>query len=506
MQTQQDIGNSRTGDTNVNYPYLNVLNGTAVVYHTQWKTMVKVGILSYVDSFTGEVKQMDVDENYTLDKEKGDIDIKWEWNSRLWEGYRIGENIFPSGYDEVPVQRDDLNNTSICKSGYNGRYNLDRLGNINSPVKQGLDYEALYKTYHYRFELIMAKNKEKLVTMPIGLIPNKQGWNMDKFMHYIDTTGIAWVNETAPNFINMMNGLKTLDLSLANYVKSMIDILKSVKDEYWDAVGMNRQRYGDVNSSDGKGNNEQAIFRSAIITSELYRKFDKTREKDYEGLLDYSKLAFSQGKKAQYMTSDGYRAMLDVDVISHANNNYNVFIRDRAIEESKFETAKQLAVAASQKTGTLSQGLEILDSNNFAKVKDLVAKAEEIQKQLEQAQAQQNNETQLQISENTKQIENAKLQMEKYKVDMNYKGGIEEEIIRAKATVLGFDKGMNGDADANNIQTDAMSLMNDTNIKNRKLDLDERKLNSDREMKDKELKLKNKQIESAEKIAKMNKN
>ena len=107
-------------------------------------------------------------------------------------------------------------------------------------------------------------------------------------MHHADATSILWVDETAPNASFAAQMIKVLDMGLGNYIKDVISIIQYIKQEYWDSIGMNAQRYADVAQGAGKSVTEQAIVRSSIITYELTRRMDKFIEREYQGFLDIS--------------------------------------------------------------------------------------------------------------------------------------------------------------------------------------------------------------------------
>ena len=101
-------------------------------------------------------------------------------------------------------------------------------------------------------EKLINKNKDKITVMPYGLIPTKKGIDVKTQMYHADATGILWIDETAPNASFAAQMIKTLDVGLGNYISETIKLIQYVKQEYWDAIGMNNQRYGDVDTSAGK--------------------------------------------------------------------------------------------------------------------------------------------------------------------------------------------------------------------------------------------------------------
>jgi hypothetical protein len=359
------------------------------VFHIVWKGYEKVGILTYINQLTGTQEEVEVNDEYVLNEKAGDIKVDWEYNSCVYEVFQIGDgpDALYKYFRPILVQRNALSNSSDVKLPYNGRIGYNDRTTVNSVVKQLVPYQALYNIFHFRREMTLARNKDKLSVFPIGLIPDEFGAEIDglvKFLHFAENTGFLFFDESKEEALAVLQAIKSIDLGLGNYVHQMSDLLASLKQEAWDAIGMNRQRYGDVNSSDGKGVNEQAIFRSAVITREMNRRFEKFEEKDLQGLLEYSKVAWINGKKGMYINSDGRRAFLEVNPDEHADTEYGVFAIDSADEEQKLLKGKEYAFGWAQKS-TVSAGivLDILDSNNMAHLKAKVKTAEKIQQQYE---------------------------------------------------------------------------------------------------------------------------
>lgn len=427
-----EIGlNTDSDPTSTNYGYIKPA-GYVGYAHVEWKTQQKVGILKY-QGLLGE-EQMEVDDSYVVKPEKGDISIEWEWRSVVCESYIFDNKIlldkdeFENGWRYLPVQRNNLGNQSEAKLSYNGKTYTK-----SSIVRNGMTYQALYNIFKFRFELTMARNKDKFTAFPLGLIPNKEGWDEDKFIYMAEATGFAFFDETAENAATALQGIKVIDLSLAQYASSMVEIIRSVKDEWWDSVGMNRQRYGDVKASDGKGNNEQAVVRSALITSELNRQFRKFEEADLQGLLDYSQFAWTEGIQANYINSDNRQAFFSVEPIEYCNASLGIFAKDSTQEKSKLDFVKSMAQPLSQNGVPGSAIVSLVEATNLSKAKMLLAKAEQIQRDFEQAREDAANASNERIAEMNNQAAQAKAQTDKYKVDMASKTAIQVAQIQASS-------------------------------------------------------------------------
>lgn len=417
---------------------LKEVNGTEV-YHVQHRSMQKVGVLTYTDEL-GQVEETEVDDTYKLNKEAGDISIEWGWISEVREGWRIGDESRHIYMDVQPLEynRMALNNSSEQKLSYNGRVSKGVTGKPLSIISAGENYQIIYNTLHYQFEKIVNKNKDKIAVIPQGLIPKGVGgWDEEKFMYYAHANSMMVVDETSPTAAIAMQGIKVLDMSLGAYAKEAIELMQSVKAEWWEAIGMNRQRYGDSKASDGKGVTEQAIYRSAIISEELNRKFEKFQEKDYAGLLDISKIAYLQGKKAKYVNSDGREAFLRMnpdDAVYHLETDYNIHVLNSKRESEKIAMAKEYGFSLGQ-NGDTSAMMELLDINNFAKTKEVIAKMDAMNKQVAADAQQSAQESAEGIAKLKSDSEQADRDVKYYEADKKYDTAIDAKTLELGKTV-----------------------------------------------------------------------
>lgn len=459
-------------------PYGRLGGGRLECFHYTFKSMRKVGLLTYQNEL-GQVTETAVEEGYVLDTTKGDIKLEWEWQSQTREGYKFGQSIYTKC---VPckVQRDELSNTSKCKLRYNGRIESTLNGEVSSVIKDGLVYQVLYNIYHYRRENTINKNKDKILMFPLGAVPARFGVGgkdpLDVFMHYMDANSIGFFDETKPNAVAALQALKAMDMGLYQYLQGMTDVLTSLRNEWWDAVGVNRQRYGDTQASDGKGVNEQAIFRSAIISAERNRKFNKLLEKDCNGLLDVSKLAFSEGKKATYVTSDRRRVFFSLNPIKHNEADYAVFCVNQDQEHEELQALKTAAVNFSQRADVApSTVAHIIKSKNYSKVQSIMEKEEKLWKAYEKAKQDSVNDTNKYVADKTMEAAKLKSDDVRYVADRRYEQGVEVATINQEGRETGLGDGNyddDNDSDYERIALDREKMYLEHATGNRKLAID----------------------------------
>jgi hypothetical protein len=414
------------------------------VLHVCWKSFARVGILSYTDEM-GSPQEMVVDETYKKDEGQ---EIKYFWVNEVWEGYQIDNNIYVSMNPHV-VQRNEMNNLSVCKMPYNGRVYSNRHSDSISIISMGLAYQVLYNVFHYRLELSIAKNKDKIMLMEMNTIPKRHGWDEEKFMYYADAMGFAFVDSTAEGKNRervTFNQYQVLDMSLGQYIAAQFQLLQAIKTEWEEMVGVSRQRKGQVNSSDGVGTTERAIFQSSVISEEIFRRFEAFMEREYAGLLDTSKIAWRDGKKMTYVASDLRTALLNIDPEEYQESEYGVFVKSSSREMDKLQQLKGLAMAFAQNGQQPATVAEIIDSNNFSKVKKLLQEVDEKQKELQKMQQEMQQQQQQQVAEAQQQIQN---QQQAFEADQNEKDRVVKlEVERMKvATKVSSDADGNGRRD-----------------------------------------------------------
>lgn len=480
--------------------------GLIDIYHGVWKSFREIAILTYTDPLTGQPVEKEVEGNYKLDLQAGDISLVKEYISQVWEGYRIDRDIYLK-IGPIAAQRNELNNSSKCKLPYNGRIGYNKYSTTGSMVRTLLNYQMLYNIYHYRAELTLARNKDKIMTMPIGLIP--KDWAPEKAMYYAETTGIMWFDETKPNAASVLSALKGIDLGLGTYVEQIRQLLREIKDEAWDSVGMNRQRYGDTKSSDGKAVNEQAIARSSTISREMFRRFEKFMETDKQGLLDISKVAWIDGKKSSYVTSDGYKKFFEVNGTDHLEADYGIFAVDAYDEQRKLEEARGITNMMAQKGGVgASLIFEALGSNNFSKLKKYAKKFEAIQQQLTEqaAKAEQENQQVLQDKVNANEAANREVDIQKATITAEASITVAQIKADSDITKTSMNNEANGEGEEETNENPILKELMKAKADSDKLALSAGKNMQDAIVKERELTLKKEKLDNDLAIAKSNKN
>ena len=439
--------------------YRNRLIEAVTVY---WKSRKRIGFVEYMDENTGNLEQFEIPEGYRMPPEIKERNgkIYWEWVNEVWKGTKI-DGRFYIDINPVGDQRESLDNPSKCKLPINGRKYSDINSTNVSLVSLGIPYQLNYNIYKYRLELAIARSKDIIAQFDINMIPKK--WDLDKFMYYVEGTGIAWVDYNKEGIQLSPQHQSVLDMSIKT-IQQYIVLLDSIMQEWEKISGVNKQRQGAIGPYEGKASSQQAILQSSHITEDIFRKFAQFEQRELQALLDYSKEAWVNGKKGMYVMPDMTTDMIDIDALSHMETEYGIFISDSGKDIEKLEQAKSMSQAMIQNGMPASAVLELFDTNNFVGIKDKIAKAEKAQKELEQAQ----QEAQQQQQQQAMKLQQMEMQQNQIEKEKERQTKIEIALINAEAS-----------DQQNKIDLDLQKMMKQFELKERELDLKQQALNKE---------------------------
>lgn len=464
------------------------------VYHCVWKAGEKVGILSYRDQFN-IYREVEVDETFSMSKtdlRANSMDLRWEYVNSLWEGYRIGDqgDTFFLKIQPYPYSREDVNNTSIVKMPYNGTAYSHRQVSVSSIPELGYPYQVLYNALHYQFELAIAKSKGKIILMEYNAIPKKHGWDEEKFMYFMDAHNLAFIdtqNQEAES-LKHFNQYQVLDASLGAHIATILDAMTTVKMEWEELMGITRQRKGDVKASDGKATTERAIFASSTISEEMFWRFDKYMEREYQGLLELSKYAWINGKTVPFKSSDTREALLELDPVDYLESDLNIYAVNSSEEFEKLEKMRELTLAFAQNGLQPSMIAEILDTKSFSKIKRMMSKVEQSKKEYEQSIATQQEEARQATIQMQEQAKESERNFEATQNELNRANERELKRMEITGSILSQSAKAPQDVDASNYAGQDAELQKSANemakryidekLKNRELDIKEKEIQS----------------------------
>lgn len=402
------------------------------VWHCCWKSLKKIGFVNIINPETGMPEEYQVDETY---KETGnELDVEWKWIIEVWEGYRIGQDLYV-GIQPVEYQHISADNPNAQRLPYTGVIYNNTNSRPRSLVSMMKPLQYMYIVLWYRLELAMARDKGKVVTMDITQIPKSMNIDVAKWMHYLSALGVNFVNPYEEGWDipgreggkpSQFNQISALDLTMANTIDQYINLMDKIESMLSEISGVSKQREGSISSNELVGNVERAVVQSAHITEPWFWVHNQVKKECLTMLLDTAKHAWKDNKTSiQYVLDDATRAFLTLSD-DFFYEDMDIFVEDTTKNQQQIEALKNLMQPAMQNGASLLDIAEIITMDNVtmirSKLEEIEQKRMEQQQAMEQAQAereQQMAQIQNEIKEEELMLKEAEMDLKKYEIDSN---------------------------------------------------------------------------------------
>lgn len=402
------------------------------VWHCCWKSLKKIGFVNIINPETGMPEEYQVDETY---KETGnELDVEWKWIIEVWEGYRIGQDIYV-GIQPVEYQHISADNPNAQRLPYTGVIYNNTNSRPRSLVSMMKPLQYMYIVLWYRLELAMARDKGKVVTMDITQIPKSMNIDVAKWMHYLSALGVNFVNPYEEGWDipgreggkpSQFNQISALDLTMANTIDQYINLMDKIESMLSEISGVSKQREGSISSNELVGNVERSVVQSAHITEPWFWVHNQVKKACLTMLLDTAKHAWKDNRTSiQYVLDDATRAFLTLSD-DFFYEDMDIFVEDTTKNQQQIEALKNLMQPAMQNGASLLDIVEIITMDNVtmirSKLEEIEQKRMEQQQAMEQAQAereQQMAQIQNEIKEEELMLKEAEMDLKKYEIDSN---------------------------------------------------------------------------------------
>ena len=423
------------------------------VYHVTWKSFIKVGFITYFDE-DGEEQKDVVSEDY--EPIEGE-DIYWDWVTEIWEGYRIGNDLYV-GIAPIQNQQISIDNPNSQKLPYYGAvYNNDNTKS-KSLVEIMKPLQYMYLIIWYRLELALARDKGKILNMDVTQIPKSMGVDINKWLHYLTSMGVNFINPYEEGWdipgreggkAASFNQVASVDLTMSRVIADYIGLMSKIEEMIGELSGVSRQRQGQVNTSELVGNVERAVMQSAHITEVHFWIHNRIKKRVLEALLEATKQAWTESgkKKLHYITDDMTRIFLDISD-DFLYSDFGIFASDSTMEAKNLEAVRNLLQPAMQNGASLTDVTEIVVSNNLTEIRKKLKEIDKNKQKREEQMVKLQNESQQQISEMEMQLRSEELRIKeegeirKSDTDIRValiKTGMEEEKLIAQGNKISAD-------------------------------------------------------------------
>ena len=427
------------------------------VWHCCWKSFKKIFYVTTTDD-AGQPQINIVDETYQ--PVGNEISVEPDWIVEVWEGYRAGSDLYfgiqPIEYQHVSIDNPNSQKLPYCGAIYSNTNSKPRsLVSILKPL------QYMYIVLWYRLELAIARDKGKVINMDITQIPKSMGISPAKWMHYLSSVGVNFINpyEEGWNIMGreggkpaQFNQMTSLDLTMSNVIAEYIQLMDKIEELAGTISGITSQREGAVSSSEMVGNVERSVVQSSHITEPLFWVHNQCKRRVLNMLLNTAKGAWEEtGKqKLQYIFDNGERAFLDITPKFYYED-MDVFVSDTSKDLENIQKLQQLIQPAMQNGASLLEAAEILTNDNFniikQKLKDMQTRQEQVQQQQQEAEAQQQQQLQQMQNESKQQelmLQEAQMDLQRYQIDQDNQTKIAVAQINAYRGTEELDQDQNG--------------------------------------------------------------
>ncbi len=309
------------------------MNGNVRVLRVYWKSRRQIKKVKSYNPETGEEEFNFYPETYYCDPDKGEEEQTF-WVNEAWEGTKIGSDIYVNMRPR-PVQYNRLSNPSRCHFGIVGSiYNINgdepfSLVDIMKP------YAYLYDIFHDRLNKTLAKNMGKIIKMDFAKVP--KGWDVDKWLYYINVNNIAVEDSFKEGNIGVATGKLAgamnnnssgvIDASLGNEIQQYCNVLEWISTKIGELAGISKQREGQISNRETVGGVERATLQSSLITERLFFTHDSVKKRALECFLETAKIALrGRKKKFDYILGDGSKQLVEIDGDEFAECDYGLVV------------------------------------------------------------------------------------------------------------------------------------------------------------------------------------
>ena len=463
------------------------------VYHCCWKSFKKIGFVTLLNPETGEAEEFQVDEDYKVTGTEQSVE--WDWIIEVWEGYRIGDDMY-IGIQPIEYQHISADNPNSQKLPYTGVVYNNTNSKPRSLVSMMKPLQYMYIVVWYRLELALSRDKGKVAVMDITQIPKSMNIDVNKWMHYLSALGVAFINPYDEGWDipgreggkpSQFNQLSSWDLTMSNVIAEYIQLMQKIEDMVAKLTGITPQRQGQIAASELVSNANTAVNMSYHITEPWFWNHNQVKRRVLTMLLNTSKAAWKDNKRyLNYILDDATRAFVQLSD-NFFYEDMDIFVDDSTKNQQYIDQLKQLLQPAMQNGASLLDIAEIITLDNMSMIKNRLEEIE--QKRMEQMQQQQQAEQQAQqqmaeqqnqLKEEELMLKEAEIDLEKYKVDQDNATKITVAQLNAYRGAENMDQDMNGIPDPIEIGKQA---------------LEQQKINSDIATKQLELNNKRREIE-----------
>ena len=401
-----------------------------LVTHVEWRSQRKVGFLFYINEY-GDQQTDIVSEDFIVpdyaEKRTQELSyggkrtiyefdnqaLYWDWIPEVWEGIRIGDNI----YTQIGPKQDQfrsIDDPFRVKLGYHGVTYSSMNADPISLMDRMKPFQYLYFIVGHKLKQLIAKDKGQVYSLDLSMVPEELG--LEKTLYYLDQMDLdlynSMQNAEKPGGYNRGKITGSISRSNMQHITNYIQLMDALDQQISDVAGVPRQVEGQISPTEAVTNAQSNIQQSATMTEAVYFHPHYEVWRDVlSSLLQVAQDCY-KGKKVskQYILDDMSIKTLEIDGDELQNSDFGVFVSNTGKEQEVFNMMKDLAHALVQTDkANFSDLIKLMKSSS---IEDMERKIEQGEKQ--RAEMEQQAQQMQQASEQARmEFEQKKLQHEK---------------------------------------------------------------------------------------------
>lgn len=482
--------------------WMGLTNSTAAfgykytVVRAYWMSKKKIGRLIYLDE-KGDIQATLVDESYK--KSPNEIDIEWGWVNQMYQGLRIGPDIFHIApfncldYSPIIGVTYEIKNTTP-----------------KSLVDLMKPYQMIYNVAMNQLWKLLEKEIGVVYNINLRKIPTPKDADAQDAIEIWEEEarkrGIVFEDDSPENMKvpgNNTNNSRAIDLTRTAEIQSRYTLAAQMKIECWELVGMNRQRLGSSSPSETATATQSNLSQSFAQTEPWFAQHEYVLDQVYQALLDMAQYIESRKPEStiSYVSNEGEAAFIRVLGSDLKLKDFKLFSTSRPEDQKLFNELRQLAQPMLQNGATPYEIVNLYSTNSIRQMKKIFKSLKEQQDE-QIAQAQQIEQQKLEQQDKQAQATLAQEADEKERDRINENYNKQEDRLSkeriAIISAMGFgkvegeDTNANGVADAfeiSKLAAEQTSHQRDYDLKLREIEAKQREIQNKREMELEKLKV-----------------
>lgn len=471
--------------------------GNVLVVRFQWVSYRKIGYLTGFDD-DGDKFRTIVDENYKVREDLGES-IEWIWVPELWEGMKIGEEIYKNIKISDAQMRSKANPAKV-RPRYVGTVMTYGDGNKATSIMDDLiPWKRDFDLTMNKLRKLWARHMGNIIRISKSMIPDDMPETT--WYRWLGTMGILWEDDfnMDPNsgqFAgNMQSRTPVLNLSAAEDINAAVVQLDYIQRQIDNYMSTPPSRTGELSGNEGLGVTQQAIIGATLSTEDLYDTHEKTMLRVFEVLLEYAKYVWDdeEAVQKQYIMDDMSQQVFKFDSKTMLEAEMGI-VMTNASDLRDIQRDIELFGQAFAQNGAIdySDLMALKNTSSVGAAQRRLEAAEEKKRRHDQEAQQREAELQQQLLDKQMEAEERKHQMELEKIRLKGQMDIEKE--RLRLSFVGesesTDDNGNGVEDIVEIQTETIKSNTAKDIERMRLQQSAQQHKDDVKLKQRELDIK----------------